>query len=154
MKTVTAAMIGLMLALPAQAQDAILSNMQGNVLIERGGQKLPASEGTNLFADDRLITGDESSAEVLYQNECRATLDPNSMMTVQNGDACTAGLVVGESGSTSYQSAAIGAGPIETGYHGPLIGGFEPGGLFVAGAFTASVVAAILDDDNDAISPE
>lgn len=51
---------------------------KGSVAIERGGQKLGAPVGTQVFASDRVVTGADGSVGITLQDNTLLSAGPNS----------------------------------------------------------------------------
>jgi hypothetical protein len=60
-----------------------VKNMRGNVLIERAGQKTPATVGAPLFAADRLRTGADGSVGVTLRDNTLLSAGPNSLISLE-----------------------------------------------------------------------
>ena len=81
------------LAGPLQAQTAatagnaaagVVKRSQGEVSIERAGQRLPATPGTAVMASDILRTGPASAAGITLRDDTLLTLGPDSELVLSN----------------------------------------------------------------------
>lgn len=75
------------LILPAAAlgeEDFIggLRNVQGTAMVKRGEQQIPAEDGTRIYLNDVLITGKDGAMGVVFKDDTRISLGPDSHMTI------------------------------------------------------------------------
>ena len=71
----------ILLSTVADASDefcASLRNMKGEVVIERNGQTLATKVGTHVFPNDSIKTGPDSSVGIIFVDNSRMSLGPNS----------------------------------------------------------------------------
>lgn len=78
---------GLMMALSmgtlyADNDAGMVKQTKGNVLIERGGQKLDAKQGSRVLVSDRVITGDKSSVGITLQDGTLLSAGSNSTLSI------------------------------------------------------------------------
>lgn len=126
------------LAMPAQA--ALLTDIQGKILVNQGDGFLTVSSPTELKAGDRVLVRTKSSAKLLYGVDCTETLQANRTYVVPNETICHSQ----EIGSLKDAPHVAMPAPAEGGM-GPLL----IGGLFVTGIS----IAALADDDDHPASP-
>lgn len=72
---------------PALAADAGIGRVKlaaGIALIERAGQKLPATLGQQLYKGDTLVTGKDGRIGVTFNDNTRFAAGPNSRISVQD----------------------------------------------------------------------
>lgn len=62
---------------------ASLRNKKGDVAVERNGQALPAKDGTHVYQNDSVITGPDSSVGVIFADNSRIGLGPNSRLDLK-----------------------------------------------------------------------
>lgn len=81
------------LAAPLQAQTTaaagnavagVVKRSQGEVTIERAGQRLAATPGTAVMASDTLRTGPASAAGITLRDDTLLTLGPDSELVLSN----------------------------------------------------------------------
>jgi hypothetical protein len=65
---------------PVAAQDAIgsVQRAEGDVLVQRGGERIKAEKGTILYQGDRLITGKSAYAYVEISGAAPLTVGPET----------------------------------------------------------------------------
>ena len=139
---------GLTLASVAFAQGApvaTITKVEGKVQVNQGDGFVPASEGMRLQAGDRVMVGDDSEADLKYDDECKRDVDENRIATVGDKSPCAGG-VLAEQALEPEGQGAIGA---TTGATGTGNGGV---------AAMVAIVAAIdiwwlSEDDHDVVSP-
>jgi hypothetical protein len=78
------ALVVAMLAVSAHAQDSIgvVKRSKGEVLIERGGQQLPAPKGTVLLRGDRVLTGRDAYAYIEVPGATAVAIGPETKVSV------------------------------------------------------------------------
>ncbi len=72
---------------PVMAADAGIGRVKlasGIAIIERGGQKIPATLGQLLFKGDTLVTGKTGKIGVTFNDNTRFATGPNSRVSVQD----------------------------------------------------------------------
>ena len=62
---------------------ASLRNMKGEVVIERNGQTLATKAGTRVFPNDSIRTGPDSSVGIIFVDNSRISLGPNSRLDLK-----------------------------------------------------------------------
>ncbi len=62
---------------------ASLRNKKGEVLIERNGQVLQTKDGTHVYPNDSVITGPDGSVGVVFADNSRIGLGPNSRLDLK-----------------------------------------------------------------------
>ena len=141
------------LPLTANAQNiaGYLTNVQGQVLIERGGTLLQASEQSALLAGDKVITSHNSSTDITL-NDCRARLQNTQAVNLGFRNHCAN---IGNISNVrpNYAPQNIG-GPVGS---PPRLRGLNPALLVVGAGILAGAVIALAsgggDDDDVAVSP-
>jgi hypothetical protein len=110
---------------PAAAEPAaaaILTQVQGNVLVDAGKGFVPVSNNVGLKLGDRVMVAKDGGALLSYSENCSFPLESPSMTTVAEGGCTTAtqgndngnGLVVGAFGGALIPTiVAIGAGAFD-----------------------------------------
>ncbi|MBL8473293.1 MAG: FecR domain-containing protein [Rhodocyclaceae bacterium] len=72
-----------LVALPAQAERAaVVKTAEGEVFVERAGQRIAARPGTELLAGDVLNTGPDSRAGFTFEDNSRVALGPKTRYTI------------------------------------------------------------------------
>ncbi|RUA01312.1 MAG: hypothetical protein DSY89_04810 [Deltaproteobacteria bacterium] len=77
--------VGLVLPVAALAEDAFiggLRNVQGTATVIRGQQKIPAENGTRIHLNDILVTGEDGALGVVFKDDTRISLGPDSQITI------------------------------------------------------------------------
>jgi hypothetical protein len=126
-KLISSMVIASLIATSAQA--ALLSNVQGSVIVNRGDGFQPAQGGTSIAPGDRVrvIAG---SAEIVYENGCVVKLGQGQMVAVLNtppacrGTSPATAKSAGPAGSSDMTYYYIGGGLV-------LAGGLGAGALFL-----------------------
>ena len=108
----------------------------GEVLLQRAGATLSASDGVTLRDGDRVMTGQGGSVK-LVAHGCERTLEPLSMITVDS-DFCRAGI-------KSLRNTKDGGVQMSGG--GKSIGGVSPTVAAVAAAVAAGGALAVSNSD-------
>lgn len=91
--------------------DAELVEIEGSVLVNQGEQFVPASEGIRLKEGDRVMAMSESGALIKYDDGCDVRVEPDTVVTLDEGSPCAgwllgveraapAGLALGAGGAT------------------------------------------------------
>jgi hypothetical protein len=83
--TILICIVGLVLPATALADvDFIggLRNVQGTVTVKRGDQEIPARNGTRIYLNDVLLTGKDSATGIVFKDDTRISLGPDSQLTV------------------------------------------------------------------------
>jgi hypothetical protein len=75
------------LVLPAAAlggEDFIggLRNVQGTAMVNRGEQQISAKNGTRVYLNDVLVTGKDGAMGVVFKDDTRISLGPDSQITI------------------------------------------------------------------------
>lgn len=148
-KTLSAIAVVAILTTPsiASATEVVgeLTSVNGEVLIERAGEFLRATENSALLAGDRVITSDNAFATVKL-NECTNSLPATSSVSLGASDYCSNIMRVAELGvGETFGNASMNIAPESASYL-PLLG-------FGVVAATALLVDGGKDDDDIAASP-
>ena len=59
-----------------------LRNVRGNAVVQRGEKKLTAKDGLRIRLNDVLITGRDGTMGVIFEDNTRISLGPNSKLTI------------------------------------------------------------------------
>ena len=59
-----------------------LRKMKGDVLIERSGKIIKAEDGTPVYPNDTVRTGTDASVGIIFKDNSRVSLGPNSRLDV------------------------------------------------------------------------
>ncbi len=102
MKAILAAGLTLLLAGTAFAQTepkedpiASVDDVVGEVLINQGEDYVAPADGLRLREGDQVLTKDNSSVVVRYDDDCDVKVEENTIYTVDEPDDCAAILAVG-----------------------------------------------------------
>jgi hypothetical protein len=132
-KLISCVVIASLIATGAEA--AVLSNVQGSVIVNRGDGFQPAQGGTSIAPGDRVrvVAG---SAEILYENGCVVKIGQGQMVAVlHTPPACR--------GESSRVSTSSSSGPSDMTYY------YIGGGLLLAGGVGAGALLLV----QKAVSP-
>lgn len=77
--------------LAGSAEAALLSDVDGNVMIKKGRSYRKASSATKLKPGDRVLVRGEGSARVTYGANCERIVGPNQTFVVPRGGNCGSG---------------------------------------------------------------
>lgn len=69
---------------------ATLSRADGKVMVDKGSGYTPAKFNTPLNEGDRVITLDESVAEIVFKDGCTSQLKANNMIAISAAQGCKA----------------------------------------------------------------
>jgi hypothetical protein len=70
-------------AFPVAAADVgLIKVSKGNVQIQRGAAKMPASVGTGLQTSDVIVTGADGSAGITFSDNSLVSVGPNSVFAI------------------------------------------------------------------------
>jgi hypothetical protein len=70
-------------AFPVAAADVgLIKVSKGNVQIQRGAAKMPASVGTGLQTSDVIVTGADASAGITFSDNSLVSIGPNSVFAI------------------------------------------------------------------------
>lgn len=73
-----------LLAWPAAAQDVgVVKVATGDVRIDRGGQKLPATVGARIRATDVVTTGADGKVGITFADDSLLSAGPNTVLTIE-----------------------------------------------------------------------
>lgn len=136
----------------AQSAAGYLTNVQGQVLIERGGALYQAVEQSALLAGDKVITGPNSSTNVTLNN-CQARLQNTQAVNLGLSNHCAnIGSVTNVPANYGVPSGNLPIGNL------PSPSAANPALLIAGAGILAGAIIAIAssggDDDDDApVSP-
>ncbi|HSV53387.1 MAG TPA: FecR domain-containing protein [Burkholderiaceae bacterium] len=73
-----------LLATSVQAADeaGVVKVSKGSAFLQRAGQKLPATVGTKVYANDRILTGADGSVGITLRDLTLLSAGPNSMVDI------------------------------------------------------------------------
>lgn len=77
--------ICILLVVPALASEQViggLRNVQPEAAVVRNGNVLPAVNGMDIFASDKLRTGHAGALGIIFKDNTRISLGPDSLMAV------------------------------------------------------------------------
>jgi len=90
------AVIGLLtLGVNAGAQSdsvAKLVQIQGSVLVNQGRNYVSAQTGMGLRSGDNILALEDSSAVIVYGNDCEVRLEANSLLALEDENQCLRGI--------------------------------------------------------------
>lgn len=66
----------------AQSNAGVITNLDGDVRIERGQEKIPGKLNANVVGLDRIVTGKGSSVGILMADKTRLALGENSSVLI------------------------------------------------------------------------
>jgi hypothetical protein len=119
------------------AQVATLNKAEGTVMVDQGKGFVSSKASAKLNEGDRVITLDNSGAEIVFNDGCRAQLKANNMMTIALNPGCKAAIVAVNGATAAGAGAAAAAGAVV-----PLsYAGFS--------ALAAGTAYALFDSGND-----
>jgi hypothetical protein len=95
----------------ASAQDnppevATLEKAEGSVMVDKGKGYASTKSKVTLHEGDRLITLDNSSAEIVYDDGCRVTLKANNLIEIARKPGCKAIVAAVNSATIGVPAAA------------------------------------------------
>ena len=73
---------------------ATVDNINGNVLIEQAGQRIPAKAGMHLQEGDSVFVLDNASISLAYAG-CNSLLEQNTLLTISAASPCAKGDLIG-----------------------------------------------------------
>lgn len=141
MKAILAAALTLLFAGAAIAQDekedpiASVDDVVGEVLVNQGEDYVAPADGLRLREGDQILTKDNSSVVVRYDDDCDVKVEENTVYTVDEPDDCAAVIALGE-------GAAVGSG-IAAGAVG------STGQLLISGLGIIGIIAVFTDSGSD-----
>ncbi len=110
--------------LTANAQAAVLSNLEGIVSVNSGNGFVPASIGSALAPGDRVRTG-EGAVTIVYDNGCSRALGPHQVAIVQSTPPACGAAVGGLKDGAALAPVEAEVNPL------PAAGLFAAGGVLV-----------------------
>jgi hypothetical protein len=66
----------------AADEAGVVKVSKGSAILERAGQKLPATVGAKVFANDRIVTGADGSVGITLRDLTLLSAGPNSMIDI------------------------------------------------------------------------
>lgn len=66
----------------AAEEAGVVKVSKGSAVLERAGQKLPATVGAKVFANDRIVTGADGSVGITLRDLTLLSAGPNSMIDI------------------------------------------------------------------------
>jgi hypothetical protein len=115
------------------AEAAVLANVHGSVIVNRGEGFQPAQAGTSVVPGDRVRVN-EGSADILYENGCSVKIGAGQMVAVlHTPPACK--------GTNSPSPTSSGGG--SSGGLSTMTYVYIGGGLLLAGGIGAGVALAV-----------
>jgi hypothetical protein len=115
---VSAAVVAALLG--ANAEAAVLANVEGAVSVNRGDGYRPAGGGAGLAPGDRVRTA-AGSADIVYENGCSLRIGPDQTVAVLSSPPPCNGGSMKDSGGEPAALGVFGAPPL-------LLGGLVVGG--------------------------
>lgn len=76
--------------------NAIVVEIQGSVLVNQGQQFEVVPSGTQLKAGDRVMAMSESSALLRYEDGCDVRVEPETVVTLDEGSPCAGFILASE----------------------------------------------------------
>ncbi|MFA5685266.1 MAG: hypothetical protein WCY72_07175 [Lysobacteraceae bacterium] len=121
--------------------DAIVTEIVGSVLVNQGEQFVPALDGMELKEGDRVMAMSESGALIKYEDGCDVRVEPDTVVTLDEGSPC-AGWLLGVE-RVAPAGLALGAGATT---------GLSPW-IYVPAIALGGVILYDEFDDDDPVSP-
>lgn len=111
MNRLTSAIAAMLILCPAVAvrADATLAELQGDVRVNQGSEFVAASDQMVLKPGDRVMTLQDSSAVIKFDDGCDINAAPNSLITLPEISSCAGGVVLTQNVAPG-SVGAIGAG--------------------------------------------
>jgi hypothetical protein len=131
---------------------ARLNSMEGTVLVSRDANVTNATPNADLTRSDRVVTGENSTAQLLVAGSCAMSVPAQSIVTFSEVEGCACAMLTSNTGEVGAQA---GPPPTEGGPGGGAILGLTAFGLAVT--TLPGVVNELTDDDDeddDDASPE
>lgn len=99
----------------APRSSAMLSEVEGSVLVNQGEQFVGAEDGVSLVSGDRVMAMEGASALLRYEDGCDVRIEPATVVTLSEGSPCAGWLLAVESvapggGAVGATTAAAGSG--------------------------------------------
>lgn len=126
-------------SLPSLA--ATVESIQGNVLINRGEGYQPATAQAQISAGDLIMASPGGSADVVYYDGCRVTVQPGAVVAIARKPPCGAGSMM-HLGAGSYKDSPM----VFEDSIAPPIGGSLVGALALGGI---AAIVLLQDDGNE-----
>jgi len=70
----------------ALVTDATLVDATGSIFVERDGQRIALNEGDGIYESDIIITGPDTTAEILFRDGTKSRLSPDTELTLVDFD--------------------------------------------------------------------
>ena len=128
---------------PALAQQrntiAAVGSLKGDVLVNKGAQFVPATDGDSLAPGDRVLVPRDGGGEIVFRDGCKLQVKPGTMVTVPEASTCVGAVAVVQ----NTEPAGAGALGVSSGGSDAL--GYT---AFVVAAATAGYVVIHNGTDN------
>ena len=121
------------------AADAVLTDVTGSALVNKGDAYVTAHASTELNAGDRLMVMESGSAVVTYADGCTYTLSDSEVLTIGQQSTCAGEQAAVEDTGPSFAEA---------------MGGGAAGGFLIGATGVAVAVGAVSVSSNGDASPE
>ena len=85
-----------------------LTKMEGKVSVNTGKEFVPGLLDMRLKEGDRVMTGNDSGATIVFDDKCRLEIEENKLVTLPDSSTCAGGVLV-QQGIEPGGATAIGA---------------------------------------------
>jgi hypothetical protein len=72
----------------AEREVASIARVTGNAMVNKGAQYVTGTEGMALSIGDRVMSLDETTAVIQFEDGCRYTMEENEMITIPSRSPC------------------------------------------------------------------
>ncbi len=114
----------------APKSSAVLADVDGSVLVNRGEEFVAGSDGDGLANGDRVMAMEGASAMLKYDDGCDVKVEPGTVVTLNEGSPCAGWLLTVE---------AVAPGGLAVGAAGAAATGVSPW-VYVPAVVVASVL--------------
>ena len=142
MKRMITALLGMGLAFGALAQNppppqpiATIDKITGKVMVNEGKAFAPGRLQQRLKPGDRVMVMDKSTATIVFDDDCRLTVEANKLVVVPDRSTCAGGYLA-EQGINPGGAGAIGGS------------GVSSGQALLPVAAAVIITAVVLDEDD------
>ena len=75
-------------AAAAEKQIATVARITGNAVVSKGAQYVPGTEGMALTVGQRVMSLEDSTVVIQFNDGCRYTVEENKLVTMENMSPC------------------------------------------------------------------
>jgi hypothetical protein len=100
-------LVAVSVSLAADEPAGSLRNVKGGVFIDRGGTAVKAEDGTPVYPQDKVRTGSDGAAGIIFRDNSRISLGPDSILDINRLIKGIASFISGKMTKLSPESVLL-----------------------------------------------